>query len=78
MADKALNRLGYGVAPINAAPTVNVTQQVVVSPSALRDAQEKMRQVQALNAQDITPSAPSKPIESILEDEYEIRTISSS
>lgn len=57
IADKALNRLGYGVAPVVNAP-VTVTANVVVSPLALREAQEKMRTVQELNSRDITPQAP--------------------
>lgn len=51
--DKALNRLGYGVAPVVQGPTVHVTTQVLVSPGALREAQEKMRTVQELNSRDI-------------------------
>lgn len=54
IADKALNRLGYGVAPV-ATSGVTITNQILVSPTALREAQERMRQVQQMNAQDITP-----------------------
>jgi hypothetical protein len=60
IADKALNRLGYGVAPVVPPPqptTVNVAIQV--SPNALKEAQENMRRLQTINSTAVEESEPS-------------------